>query len=135
MLLTLMAGSRNGARRWFPLVKWILAGQLAAALLPALLVTPFCGVACGGSLGLGGMLAFMPALLFAHQAGRREDRRTARQVVRSFYGGELLKLLLTAGMFALVAQIPGLRWMPLFVGYGLVLSVYWFALLVRRPQS
>jgi ATP synthase protein I len=82
------------------------------------------------SAALGGVAAFIPNLYFAlrvHKAAGQE----ARKIVRSFYAGESGKLLLTAALFFMIFQLPGIHILPLLSVYIAALSVFWFALLMR----
>jgi ATP synthase protein I len=79
---------------------------------------------------LGGMAAFIPNLYFAWRINRSSGLE-AKKIVRSFYAGESAKLLLTAAIFAIVLQMPKIEVLTLFLGYIAVLSVFWFALLMR----
>jgi ATP synthase protein I len=119
------------ARRFFYVVRWVLLAQLLAALIAGLLGWLMAGRLSGMSALLGGVIALLPNVYFAWKLGVRDDRRTARQVVGSLYGGELIKLLMTAALFAAIFQVPGVRMLPLFGGYIMGLTVFWFALLVR----
>ncbi len=79
---------------------------------------------------LGGLAAFIPNLYFALRITGVEGQE-ARKILRSFYTGESIKLLLTAAIFALILRIPNIQILPLFAGYVSALSVFWFALLMR----
>jgi ATP synthase protein I len=79
----------------------------------------------------GGLTAFLPNLYFAAKFGFSDANRTAKQVIRTFYLGETIKLTLTAVMFFIVFQLPDIRFIPLFTAFTSVLMVFWFALLVR----
>ncbi len=103
-------------------------------LLSGLLGALFAGGRVGISAGLGGLLALVPNLCFAWRFGVRDDRRTARQVVRSFYLGETVKLALTVSLFAVVLRWPFVHFPALLSGFVLVLSVLWLSLLVRGAK-
>jgi ATP synthase protein I len=122
------------ATRFFPVVQWILAGQLVAVVLAGALVALFAGASAGVSALLGGLIALLSNLYFSLKFGVRDDRRTARQVVSSFYGAEFIKLVMTAGLFVAVYQFPAIRGLPLLGGYIVALTVFWFALLVRGSK-
>jgi ATP synthase protein I len=82
------------------------------------------------SSAIGGLAAFIPNLYFALRvAGSAEQ--DARKILRSFYVGESVKLLLTVALFMLIFQIPSIEILPLMAGYVAALSVFWFALLVQ----
>lgn len=79
---------------------------------------------------MGGLAAFVPNMYFAFRlAGTRN--RDPGKILRSFYIGESVKLLLTAALFILILQIPNIEIIPLLAGFAAALSVFWFALLMR----
>jgi ATP synthase protein I len=82
------------------------------------------------SSALGGLAAFIPNLYFALKVSGSAEQE-ARKILRSFYMGESVKLLLTAALFILIFQIPSVEILPLLVDYIAALSVFWFALLMR----
>ncbi|MGR9072137.1 MAG: ATP synthase subunit I [Gammaproteobacteria bacterium] len=82
------------------------------------------------SSALGGLVGFLPNIYFALRV-TSAPVSDAKKVVRSFYAGETGKLLLTALLFYLVFQLPGIELLPLLAGFAAVLSVFWFALLMR----
>ncbi|WP_411725551.1 ATP synthase subunit I [Methyloglobulus sp.] len=79
---------------------------------------------------LGGLAAFIPNLYFALRVSGSAEQE-ARKILRSFYVGESVKLLLTVALFILIFQIPSIEILPLLAGYIAALSVFWFALLIR----
>lgn len=118
-------------RRLFPVVRWVLSAQFAGIMVVAALFWPLGGDRAAESALAGGLVAFVPNLVYSLGLGIRDDRRTAKQVARLFFGGEVLKLLLTALLFAAVFQVPNLAVLPLMAGFVSALTVFWFALLVR----
>jgi ATP synthase protein I len=82
------------------------------------------------SATIGGFAALVPNLYFALRvAGSAEQ--DARKILRSFYVGESVKLLLTVALFMLIFQIPNIEILPLMTAYVAALSVFWFALLMQ----
>jgi ATP synthase protein I len=77
------------------------------------------------------MTAFLPNLYFAFKFGYSKPDRTVHEIVKTFYVGETIKLIITAVLFFLIFQLPDIRFLPLFTSFALVLTVFWFALLVR----
>jgi ATP synthase protein I len=82
------------------------------------------------SAALGGLAAFVPNLYFALRVSGAAGQE-AKKVLRSFYVGESVKLLLTVGLFIIIFQIPRVEILPLMAGYIAALSIFWFALLMR----
>ncbi len=79
---------------------------------------------------LGGAAAFIPNLYFALRVYKSAGQE-ARKIVNSFYAGESGKLLLTAGLFFMIFQLPNIEILVLLAVYMAALSVFWFALLMR----
>jgi len=79
---------------------------------------------------LGGLVAFLPNLYFALRTFNTLGQ-DAHKIVRSFYAGESGKLILTAILFFMIFQIPTIELLPLLTAYVAVLSVFWFALIIR----
>ena len=118
-------------KRLFPVVRWVLSAQFVGILAVAALFWSLGGNRAALSALAGGLVAFVPNLVYSMGLGIRDDRRTAKQVARLFFGGEVLKLLLTALLFAAVFQVPNVEILPLMAGFVSALTVFWFALLVR----
>jgi len=113
-----------------PTVSKVLAYQVAVIVV---VVAGF-GIAGGGhkalSSALGGLAAFIPNLYFALRI-HKSAGQDARKILNSFYLAESGKLLLTAGLFVMIFQLPSIEMLPLLAGYMAALSVFWFALLMR----
>jgi ATP synthase protein I len=115
----------------FMVVKRLLQLQLLTVLLACAIVWGLAGQAQALSALLGGLIGFVPNALFAALSGRKDPRKTASQVVRAFYFGEAVKLLLTALLFIIVFHLPGIFPLPLFIAFLAVTAVFWFALLLH----
>ena len=114
----------------------VLVAQLIVLLLTAALCWQWRGNVAGYSALLGGMIAWLPNLYFAHKAFRYSGARAAREIVRSFYAGEAGKLILTFVLFALTfAGVKPLEAPMLFGVYLLTLMVSWFAPLLITKFS
>lgn len=118
-------------RRFFPVVRWVLGAQLIGIAGVVAIFGLLRGSSSAVSALMGGLVAFLPGLLFSLGLGVRDDRRTAKEVARVFFGGEALKLLLTAVLFVAAYHVPGMEILPLMAGFVSALTVFWFALLVR----
>ncbi|WP_026146629.1 F0F1 ATP synthase subunit I [Zestomonas thermotolerans] len=112
----------------------VLLAQLIGLCVMAVLLWGWLGTVAGYSALLGGLIAWLPNLYFAHKAFRFGGARAAREIVRSFYAGEAGKLVFTAVLFALTfAGVKPLVVPALFGTFLLVLAINWFApWLIRR---
>ncbi|MFA5984006.1 MAG: ATP synthase subunit I [Methylococcaceae bacterium] len=79
---------------------------------------------------IGGGVALVPNIFFALRI-YKSIGQPPKKIVRSFYAGESGKLLLTGLLFYIIFQIPNIEILPLLSGYVAVLSVFWFALIMR----
>ncbi|WP_420909828.1 F0F1 ATP synthase subunit I [Ectopseudomonas mendocina] len=114
----------------------VLVAQLIVLLLATAVGWQWRGSVAGYSALLGGLIAWLPNLYFAHKAFRFSGARAAREIVRSFYAGEAGKLILTFVLFALAfAGVKPLEAPMLFGVYLLTLMVSWFAPLLITKFS
>ncbi|NOT84613.1 MAG: F0F1 ATP synthase assembly protein I [Methylococcaceae bacterium] len=80
----------------------------------------------------GGAIGFIPNLYLALKI-KTVQGQEAKIIVRTFYAGESGKLLLTAFLFIITFhQLPNIKLLPLMTGYVSVLSIFWFALILRE---
>ncbi|WP_394204977.1 ATP synthase subunit I [Shewanella waksmanii] len=85
------------------------------------------GAQYGLSAIAGGAIAVLPNFVFATLAFSYTGASSAGKVMKTFYWGEAVKLLLTIVMFSLVFINMQVVFMPLFVCYTLALIVHWTA--------
>jgi len=79
----------------------------------------------------GGIVAIVPGGYMALCMGRNAEK-APKQFLKAFYAGELGKWLLTVLLFYGLFTSHAVTLLPLLVGYGAALMVYWLALLPRR---
>jgi len=89
---------------------------------------------------LGGLVAFIPTVLFAKKMFQYHGARAARQIVKSFYIGEFLKITLSVVLFTLVFKLYEVTPLTFFLTYIAVVMTYWLAPLIidhkqKRPES
>ena len=121
-------------------VKRLLVIQLMISLLISLVLLLTFGVKDAISAILGGLVAIVPATVFAKKFFHYQGARAARQIVKNFYIGEALKLFLTVLLFALVFMLFNIAPSVFFFTYIVVLMTYWFSPLIfankqNRPES
>jgi ATP synthase protein I len=119
----------------FNVVRRVIELQSLTVLVVYALTWVLVGSQQSVSALLGGLVGLLPNMLFAVLFGRKEPGKTATQVVRAFYFGEALKLLLTALLFVIVFHLPGISALPLFIAFVAVTVVFWFSLLLSNYQS
>ena len=119
----------------FKLVKRVLQLQMLTIMLVAGIAWAAGGSQSAISALLGGLVGFLPNLVFAYLFGRRDPGRSANQVVKAFYLGEAVKLALTALLFGIVFHVPGISGLPVFIAFAAVMAVFWFSLLLSNYQN
>ncbi len=119
----------------YKLVKRVLQLQMLIIALVAGIAWAAGGSQSAVSALLGGLVGFLPNLVFAFLFGRRDPGRTANQVVKAFYLGEVVKLALTALLFVIVFHLPGISGLPVFIAFAAVMAVFWFSLLLSNYQN
>ncbi|BCA31607.1 F0F1 ATP synthase subunit I [Metapseudomonas otitidis] len=113
----------------------VLLVQGVVLLIVTVVLWQWRGTVAGYSGLCGGLIAWLPNLYFAHKAFRYSGARAAQAIVRSFYAGEMGKLILTAVLFALTfAGVKPLEAPALFGAFLLTQSVSWFAPLLMRTR-
>lgn len=83
------------------------------------------------SPGLGALIALLANFLFAYWVQLASDK-SPRQMLQYFYIGEVAKIFLTVVLFIIFVQFPGVQLLTFLLGYAVVLSVHWFALILWR---
>ncbi|MFQ6372520.1 ATP synthase subunit I [Shewanella sp. YIC-542] len=82
----------------------------------------------GGMSALAGaVIAVVPNFVFATLAFSHSGASAAAKVLKGFYWGEAVKLLLTIALFSMAFILLKTAFMPLFVCYLLGLIVHWTA--------
>ncbi|PPD22259.1 MAG: F0F1 ATP synthase assembly protein I [Methylomonas sp.] len=104
---------------------------LYAQALMAMIVTSGFLLAGGWKSALsplvGGIVAIVPNFYFAYRIYLARHSEPG-VIVKAFYSGEAVKLLLTAALFSIALQMLSMNFLTLLIGYVATLSVFWFAL-------
>ena len=102
----------------------LLVQVLVAAVFPVVML-PF-GTNAALSAAAGGLASLIPNLYFAYRTFRYSGARSAQMIVRSFYSGEAVKLVMTALIFALVFKyLKTLNVAAMFGGFIMVQMAVW----------
>jgi len=109
----------------------VIAGQIAIVCGFSVAFLIFSGVLSAKSALYGGLAVIIPNLYFAYKI-KKSAGKSAKKIVGSFYAGESGKFLITVFMFALIFQDPKIDVMAVMLTYAVTLTVFWFALLIRK---
>lgn len=118
-------------------IKRLLKVELFVILLISLVLLLMMGKQQAVSSLIGGVVAIIPIALFAKKLFYYQGARSARQIVKSFYWGEALKIGLTMILFALVFILAKITPLAFFFTYIVVLlsAPLIFSLSTNRPKS
>lgn len=84
----------------------------------------------GGVTLFGGLVWILPNLYFAWRVFANVSPRAAKQVMRTFFWSEFIKLGLIIGLFLGLTRWFNLPIGPLLIGYFAAQATFWFAPLV-----
>ncbi|WP_298771050.1 ATP synthase subunit I [uncultured Shewanella sp.] len=115
--------ARRGRRSAYKLVMM----QAAVAVTASIFFFAMWGAQFGYSALAGAAIAVLPNFVFATLAFSHTGASASAKVIKTFYWGEAVKMLLTIVMFSLVFIYMEVVFMPLFVCYTLALIVHWAA--------
>ena len=106
--------------------KLVLAQAVMAVICFVFFFTMW-GVQYGYMAFAGGLIAVLPNFVFVTLAFSHSGASQTDKVLKSFYWGEAVKLLLTIALFSIAFSQFNAAFMPIFVGYLLCLMVHWTA--------
>lgn len=112
----------------FPAVKRLLLWQASIVAVAVVIAYLVGGMSTARSALLGGLIAFLPNVYLARRVGVAQNK-TAQEIVRSFYIGETVKIIVTALLFGLALHVPGVVFAPLIAAFIAALMVFWLGLL------
>lgn len=125
-----------------------MSGQLAVAgvkqlfklQITAMFVLVAIAIGCSGMLAgksaLAGALVFLiPNLVFARNIFKYKGASSAKQIVRAFYKGESLKIVLSIGLFALVFKFFHVIPLVFFAVYITMQFLIWLMPLFFRDNA
>ncbi|WP_126756115.1 ATP synthase subunit I [Aliidiomarina taiwanensis] len=107
------------------IAKRLLVLQAAATLVLVALFAWIYGPSGAITASAGGVISLVPNAVFAVYAFRFGGARSASEVVRSFYAGEAVKMVLTIILFAAAFMTLNGPWLPLFIVFGVVTFMHW----------
>ena len=107
----------------------IVLGQLGVTLLVATAGLLLGGSKAGVSALLGGGIGSLASLYMVVSMFRLGANTEPEKILGRVYRGEFYKLVLTAGLFALVLMSMDVSFGAMLGGFAATLLVYWLALL------
>ncbi|MDP0587956.1 MAG: ATP synthase subunit I [Candidatus Endonucleobacter bathymodioli] len=112
----------------------IIVVQLVTSMLLAASMLPI-SVNTAQSVLLGGLCCCVPNAFFVCKAFYYTGARSSRQIVSSFYQGEIGKFILTITAFTLIfKQIKTIEPLALFSAFFVVQLTHWLTPLLVKQQ-
>jgi ATP synthase protein I len=111
----------------------LLKVELFISLLLSSILGLVYGLKAFGSGLLGGAVCLLPNTYFAYRLFEHHGAKAAKKIVKSFYQGEALKIMLTFGLFAGVWRYVEVAPLPFLLVFIASQMVFWAApLIIRR---
>lgn len=104
----------------------ILVTQVIISAVVAMVFLLFGTMAAASSV-IGGLVAVIPNGVFVLITHRHGGAQSAKKIINTFYIGEALKMLLTAGMFAAAFIFFPVEILPLMLTFILCMLAYFIA--------
>ncbi|MCY4178386.1 MAG: ATP synthase subunit I [Endozoicomonadaceae bacterium] len=96
----------------------------------------FFGIAAAYSVLLGAALVILPQLYFAKKLFRHRGAKFSKEILKDFYTGEALKMLLTfSGFAAAFSCVRSLNAAAFMLSFATGQLLFWFAPLLLRKSS
>lgn len=113
----------------------IVFWQFVIGIAGAAITWPLAGPKAAMGAFTGGAIGALLSLYFAIKVFNHRHGGHPQAMVRAFYRGEAMKLVLAAGIFSLVAIFLAEVWLPLIVTFMASQSVYGFALIWKAGDG
>ncbi|MGH8628594.1 MAG: ATP synthase subunit I [Gammaproteobacteria bacterium] len=112
----------------------IVAAQALVTVVLALLLLGISGGRSAYSALAGGLVSVFSNSYLAAKLFRFERGAAPASIVRAFYIGEAVKILITAVSFVVIFAMLDTEALYVLLTYGATLLVYWFALIVTPSK-
>lgn len=109
------------------LAKRLLLTQISMVMLVAVGVSFSVSLMHAFGVIAGGLAIIAPTAVFAWRAFAYGGARSAQQIVKSFFAGEALKMVLMTIILAAILGLSGLPNGAVFAGFIVALAVQWLA--------
>jgi len=107
-------------------IRQLFAVQLLVVGVASLLSFVLDGWIGAYSAALGGTIYMLPHAYFAWRAFAHRGAQEIRRIVSAFYLAEVVKIVISIGLFIVVFRFVSLSIVPFFLTYILTQSVLWF---------
>ncbi|MGH8578671.1 MAG: ATP synthase subunit I [Gammaproteobacteria bacterium] len=112
----------------------IVAAQALVTVIIALLLLVISSARSAYSALAGGLVSVVSNSYLAAKLFRFERDAVPGRIVRAFYVGEAVKILITAVSFVFIFAVLDTEALYVLLTYGATLLVYWFALIATPSK-
>ena len=119
-------------KRTIAKVRCFLLAQISVTAVLGIGFLVFSSMQAALSSVLGGLVCVVPNAYFAKKFFRHSGAHKAQQIVRSFYLGETVKILLTIALFAVFFKYIAIVPLVFFASFIVVQLSFWTAPLFLR---
>lgn len=106
----------------------LLALQMALCIMAPMVLLILFGKDVALSTFFGALTAFLPSLVFVSKLFKYHGAQAAKKIVKSFYVGECLKLMLSITLFAAVFSLyDNIKPLAFFMAYVIMLMTHWLS--------
>ena len=106
---------------------WAIVAQLLLVVLISPIIWLVRNKFAASSFIVGGVICVLPNIYLYRRVFAHFGAQAAKKIVRAFYWGEAIKLVLTGCLFAFAILIPWMKAMWLFLGYIAAQCGFWVA--------
>jgi len=128
-------GVETGARDHRQAAFRIVGAQTVVTLLLAAAAFWWRGADGAWSALVGGGICAAANAGFALRMFRGAEDADPKDLVRAFYAGEVMKIALTAGLFAVAIVATDLDVLVMMLAYLATTTVFWFALVANEGRQ
>ena len=113
--------------------RWLIL-QIIVVIVASLILLFMQGTRSASSVLLGGAVCVLPQYLFARRVFSYYRASAPARLIRNFYWGEIMKLLLTAVLFVLVISLVPVKIGAVLIGFISAQLVFWIMPLVSMKS-
>ena len=104
--------------------------QLVVSLFICTFLGVFVSIHAAVSSLFGGAVCLVPGFIFALMFFKHKGARNASKIMKAFYLGEVIKLIMCGALFALVFVSYDVHALAFFATFMVIQAMYWLAPLI-----
>lgn len=113
----------------------IVRYQCYLVIIASCLTMIIFGLAETKSILLGGLTAILPTVYFAYTFFAKTGAQAAKEITRTFYRAEAVKLLSTGLLFVVIIKFFSPLFLPYFIGFVVAQMAFWVGPFFSRSHA